>query len=423
VRRTRVFRNGWLAAAGEANLERADVLVEGAEIAAVGRSLTVEENTEEIACEGKVLLPGLFDLHTHLPGDGEDDLARTAAAAARGGFTGLVLMPDGSPVVDEGSAVVSIREKARNLPIGVHVAGCITRGGKGEALAAIADMKQAGAVLLTDGDVPVVSAQLLRRALEYARSFDLRLASHCDTPSLSAGGVMNEGVTSYQLGLPSLPALGEEIAVERDLRLARYTQGRIHVRSLTTRVAVDLVRRAKEEGLDVTAEVCPHHLLFDETEIGDYNPVFKVNPPLRTAEDRAVLRQGLADGVIDVLATDHWPHSAVSKNTDFESAPFGMAGLETALVSLFQFLVKPGLLGWGRLVDAFAERPRSLTGQPPVRLAPGSSADFVVFDPEGRTRFTAEDFESNNVTSPFLHCELDGAIREVRMRGKAIRKE
>lgn len=416
----RLYRNGRIASAGSSELERADVLVRGTKIEAVSPGLGAVAGAREIDCEGRVLLPALYDVHTHVRGYGEESLAAIARAAARGGFTGIVLMPDGEPSIDVGSLVSSLREKAARCAVDVQVAGCVTKGRAGKALAAIAGMKEAGAVFLTDGDAAVENPRLLRRAMEYARNFDLFIASHCDTPALSGGGAMNEGVISYQLGLPGLPALSEEVAMERDLRLARYVGARIHLRSVTTRGAIEMIRRAKEQEMAVTAEVSPHHLLFDETDIGDYDTNFKVSPPLRTAEDREYLLDGLKEGVIDLIGTDHSPHTIYAKKTDFESAPAGMSWLDSALVALFHSLVKPGRLKWRHLVAAFSEAPRTFLGKPSARIVPGNEASFVVFDPAGKSRLDANVIGPNHQNTPFLRRELDGAIVEVVHEGRVI---
>lgn len=418
----RLYRNARIASPSHSNLEQADVLVHGTKVEAVSPGLNAAGVALEIDCEGKIFLPALYDVHTHVRGYTEQSLSSISQAAARGGFTGLVLMPDAEPCIDEGSLVFSLLEKAARCPIEIQVAGRVTRGADGKALAAIAGMKEAGAVFLTDGDTAVENPRLLRRAMEYARNFDMFIASHCDTPALSAGGAMNEGVVSYQLGLPGYPALSEEVAMERDLRLARYVGARIHLRGVTTRGSIDMIRRAKEEGMNVTAEVCPHHLIFDENDIGDYDTNFKVNPPLRTEGDREFLLEGVRKGTIDLIATDHSPHTVYAKLTDFESAPAGMSWLDTALVALYHHLVKPGKLGWRHLVSTFSEAPRTFLGKPSVRIAPGNTASFIIFDPSGKTRLDADVIGPNHQNTPFLHQELDGAILEVVHEGRVIWK-
>lgn len=418
----RLYRNGRVASSSTSNLERTDVLVDGDRVEAVSPGLKVSGEVLEVDCEGKVLLPALQDVHTHVSGYGEESLEAIACAAARGGFSGVVLMPDGEPCIDEGSLVFSLKEKAARRRVEVEVAGCVTKDRAGKGLAGIAGMKEAGAVFLTDGDAAVENPRLLRRAMEYARNFDLFIASHCDTPALSAGGVMNEGVVAYQLGLPGYPALSEEVAMERDLRLARYVGARIHLRSVSTQGAIEMIQRAKEQGMSVTAEVCLHHLIFNERDIGDYDTNFKVNPPLRTEADCEYLLEGLRKGIIDLLATDHTPRSVYAKKTDFESAPAGMSWLDSALVAVFHHLVKPGKLEWRQVVAAFSDKPRVLLGKPPLRIEPGGSATFVVFDPAGSTRLDPEVIGPNHQNTPFLRRELDGAILEVTHQGKVIWK-
>lgn len=417
----RLYRNGRVASAS-ANLERTDVLVTGDRIEAVSPGLKVPGEVVEVDCEGKILLPALQDVHTHAASYGEESLAAIARAAARGGFAGVVLMPDGEPCIDEGSQVSTLKEKAARCPVEVEVAGCVTKDRAGKGLAGIAGMKEAGAVFLTDGDAAVENPRLLRRAMEYARNFDLFIASHCDTPALSAGGAMNEGVVSYQLGLPGYPALSEEVAMERDLRLARYVGARIHLRSVSTRGAIEMIQRAKEQGLSVTAEVCLHHLIFNERDIGDYDTNFKVNPPLRTEADCEHLLEGVRKGIIDLMATDHTPKSIYAKKTDFESAPAGMSWLDSALVAAYHYLVKPGKLEWRHLVAAFSEKPRAFLGKPSLRIEPGGSASFVVFDPDGSSRLDPDVIGPNHQNTPFLRREVDGAILETVHQGRVIWK-
>ncbi len=403
--------------------ELADVLVEGGKILGTGPGLEVPEGVEVIDCRGMILFPSLYDIHVHAREPGQErkeTIATAAAAAVAGGVTGIVLMPNTEPAVDTGGVVEAVLEKGKACPITVKTSGCITRGRAGEELAAIADMKAAGAVMLTDDGSPVENPQVLRRAMEYAKNFDLYLASHCETMALTAGGAMNEGRVSYSLGLPGIPAISEEICLDRDIRLAHYTQTHVHLQHVTTALGMETIRRFKEMGVRVTCEVSPHHLIFNEEDITDYDANYKMNPPLRTREDNERLLAGLIEGVFDVIATDHAPHTEHEKNSDFVSAPFGITGLETALPSLYHHFIKPGRMGWDVLVRRYSEEPRKLAGEGPVRLAEGQRAEFVVFDPSGTTRITKETTRSKSCNTPFLGRDLDGRIQEVVFGGKVL---
>ncbi len=418
----RIYRNAQIASEEGPQLTRADVLVERKRIAAVGLDLVVDV-AEELDCTGKVLLPSLYDVHVHArePGQTAKETIKPASEAAiNGGITGMVLMPNTAPAVDSGNVVRTVLEKGLECRIEVGTSGCITRGRKGQELAAISDMKAAGACLLTDDGSPVENPQVLRRAMEYARNFDLFLASHCETMPLTAGGAMNEGVVSFKLGLPGIPAISEEICLDRDIRLGQYTGTHIHIQHVTTARGMETIRRFKEDGVHVTCEVSPHHLIFCEEDIQDYDTHLKMNPPLRTREDREQLLQGLIDGVFDVIATDHAPHTEFEKNTEFESAPFGITGLETALPTLYTHFIKPGKFGWDVLVKRYSAEPRRLVGNEPIRIAEGASADFVIFDPEAQTHFTKDFMQSKSSNTPFLDQKVEGQIREVVYKGEVL---
>ena len=355
-------------------------------------------------------------MHVHLREPGREDeetIASGGRAAARGGFTGLVAMPNTDPPIDSGGLVRYVLTLAREQsPVPVWTSGCITKGRAGKQLADIADMHRQGAVMITDDGDPVADPYLFRRALEYAHHFDLLVACHCETPELSRGGAMNEGARSYALGLPGVPACSEEISIARDLELARLTGARIHIQHVSTAHGLDLIRRAKRDGVRVTCEVTPHHLLLNEDDITDYDTNFKMNPPLRTAADNKALLAGLLDGSIDALASDHAPHTEFEKNLDFASAPFGITGLETALPSLFQHLVRPGRLPWDVLVRTFSQAPRRILGLESPEFREGARADFIVFDPEAATHVNADTMASKSRNTPFIGRTLDGAVTQ-----------
>ncbi|MFB6344445.1 MAG: dihydroorotase [bacterium] len=397
--------------------EEADVLTEDGTIRYVGRSLDAPDDAVTLDAEGKLLVPALFDMHVHLrePGREDTETIKTGAEAAiNGGVTGLLAMPNTDPAVDTGSMVEFIQDIARDdARIPVIPAGSITKGRKGEELAEIGDMKAKGAPLITDDGDPVANARVMRRAMEYAKNFDLIVADHCEIPELSDDGSVTEGEASYRLGLAGQPSISEEICIDRDLRLSRLTGVHYHVQHLSTKEGLRSIRRFKQEGESVSCEVTPHHLLFSYEDLDGHDTSLKMNPPLRGEEDREALIDGLKDGTIDAIATDHAPHAGFEKRKDFNSAPFGITGLETALISLYDRLISPGKLGWDTIVRAFSEAPRDLLDRPSVLIEEGNSAGFMLFDPEGVTDVNLDFLRSKSSNTPFIDESLNGRIELV----------
>ena len=419
-----LFQGGQIAGEDSPRLETADVLVEGDRIVRVGPGLAGPPGTRVIDCRGCIVMPSMFDVHVHAREPGREDketIATCSEAAINGGVTGVVLMPNTTPAIDSGSLVQSVldtaREKAR---IAVWQTGCITKGRLGQELAAIAGMKAKGVPMITDDGNPVSNANVLRRAMEYALDFDLPLASHCETMELSHGGAMNEGRMSYQLGIPGIPACSEEICLSRDLRLAQFTGAHVHIQHVSSARGMETIRRFKNEGVRVTCEVAPHHLLFHDGDVGDYDTHYKMNPPLRTPEDNESLLEGLIEGVFDVIATDHAPHTEFEKKYDFVNAPFGITGLETALVSLHHHFVKTGKFGWDLVVKRYSAEPRRVIKLDPVPVREGGVAEFIVFDPARKTRFTKAFMRSKSSNTPFLDQELDGMVTCVVRNGEVL---
>ena len=373
---------------------------------------------------GKVLLPGLYDMHAHLREPGREDsetIATACEAALAGGFTGLTAMPDTVPAVDNGGMVHSLREiAARTARLPIEVAGCITRGRLGQELAEIGEMQSRGAVMITDDPDPVANPQVLRRALQYARGLDVLVATTCDVRELSGAGAMHDGPVSYRLGLPGLHPCAEEIGIARDIRLAQSCGSRIHIRGISTARSVETIRRYKNEGVAVTAEAFPHHLLFTDEAVGDYDTLFKVKPPLRPEADRLALLQAVRDGVIDILATDHTPHTWFEKTRDFGSAPFGITGLATALPALHHHLISPGFLTWEILVERFSSAPRRLLGLGIPVITEDAAVNAVLFDPGTHTTFTPEALKSRSQNTPFLNQTLRGSVVMVLLGGEIM---
>ena len=421
----RLYRNAQIASEDSPQLQTADVLVEGDKIIGVAAGITGVENVEIIDCTGRILLPGLFDIHVHAREPGQEDkenIATCAEAAINGGITGFVMMPNTAPAIDNAGVVRSVLESARRTRIGtgIYTTGAITKGRKGEELAGIAGMKAAGCVMLTDDGFPVDNPQVLRRAMEYARDYDLPISSHCEVKELSGKGCMHEGKISYALGLPGIPSISEEICISRDIRLAEYTGVHLNIQHVTTAEGMRTIKRAKDRGIRVTCEIAPHHLMFNHEHIGDYDTHYKMNPPLRTAEDNAALLQGLKDGLFDVIATDHAPHTPFEKNQDFASAPFGITGLDSALVSLYDFYIAKDILTWQLIVQRYSAEPRRLMKLPPVPVKEGGSAEFIVFNPARTTTFSRDFMKSKSINTPFLDKTLQGMVERVVYRGEEL---
>ncbi|MCA1964408.1 MAG: dihydroorotase [Prosthecobacter sp.] len=421
----RLYRQAQIASEDNPKTVVGDVLVEGDRIIGVAAEISGVTDCEVIDCQGRVLLPAMFDLHVHAREPGQEDkenIATCSEAAIQGGVTGFVMMPNTSPAIDSAGIVRTVLESAQRTRIGpsIFTAGAITKGRKGEELAGIAGMKAAGAVLLTDDGFAVDNPQVLRRAMEYARDHDIPLASHCEVKELSGKGCMHEGRVSYALGLPGIPSISEEICISRDIRLAEYTGVHLHIQHVTTAEGMRTIQRAKDRGIHVTCEVSPHHLIFNHTHVGHYDTHFKMNPPLRTAEDNAALLQGLKDGCFDVIATDHAPHTPFEKNQDFASAPFGITGLETALLSLYDRFVSKGILDWGLIVKRYSAEPRRLMKLAPVPIVEGGVAEFIVFHPGGSTTFSRQFIRSKSINTPFLDQTLQGRVERVIYRGQEL---
>jgi dihydroorotase len=401
-----------------------DVLVKGGSIAKVGKELSAGDATV-VECAEKVVVPGLVDAHTHLREPGREDeetIASGTRAAAHGGFTTVLAMPNTVPVADSGAAVRFVVERASEYGVvRVHPVGACTKDQAGGSLAEIGDMVVEGAVAFSDDGMGVASAGMMRRVMDYARTFGTVVISHCEDRSLVGRGVVNEGAMSTRLGLPGWPSVAEEVQAARDIRIAELTGCPLHLAHVSTAGTIELVRGAKERGAPVSCEVTPHHLFLDEEWLdGEYDTNLKMNPPLRTTEDREALLEALLDGTADCVATDHAPHAPHEKALEFELAPFGTTGLETALSLIVTNLVVPGKVGWGTLVERMAHRPREIFGLPGVVMKKGSMADITVIDPEAHVDVSREWFESRSHNSAFLGMRLLGKASEVLCEGRLV---
>jgi dihydroorotase len=411
---TLLIQNAKIASEENDELTPSDVLVENGIITRIGQGVDVPPGARVIDAKGKVLLPSLFDTHIHMrePGqEAKETIKSGTEAAINGGVTGVVLMPNTAPAIDSAAMVRTIYDIAkRDSRIPVYTSGCITKGREGKELAGIDGMLQAGVKMLTDDGDAVPDMSLLKRAMEYASEFDCFFASHCEVLELSGPRALNEGVVSHRLGIQGTPACSEEICMDRDIRLAHAAGARLHIQHVSSKMGMETIRWWKKMGAKLTAEVSPHHLLFNEEDIGNYDTHYKMNPPLRTAEDNKALLEGLKEGVFDIIATDHAPHTPFEKAQDFVSAPNGITGLETALVSLYHYLMKQGEFGWDLIVKRYSAEPRRMMSIEPVPIVEGGAAEFILFDPEGETTFTADFMQSKSQNTPWLNKTLDGSI-------------
>lgn len=389
-----------------------DVLLRDGLVEHAGSAVGTPDGAEVVDVAGLVVTPGLIDVHVHLREPGREDVETVetgAHAAVAGGFTGVCAMPNTRPVTDNQATVGFVKRQGDAAGYArVYPYGAVSLGQKGETLAEFGEMVHAGAVAFSDDGYPVESAHLMRTALEYARTFNVPVAEHCEDMTLARGGSMNEGYMSTKLGLKGIPAEAEEIYVIRDILLARRTGGHIHLCHLSTRGSVDLVRWGKEQGVNVTAEVCSHHISLIEDAVDGYNTNAKMNPPLRSAVDVEALQQGLADGAIDLLVTDHAPHHYDEKEREFADAPNGIVGLETALGVNCTWLLKRGVLGLSELVDAMSCKPARVFHLPGGSLARGTVGDVTVFDPEREWTVDPSQFKSKGRNTPYAGYKLSG---------------
>jgi dihydroorotase len=398
-----------------------DIVIRDGVIAEIGTDLTIPKG-ETVECAEKVVLPGLADVHTHLrePGrEDEESVYSGTRAAAHGGFTAICAMPNTEPVADEGSSVRFLRERAAaEGAVRVYPLGAITAKQEGSALAEIGDMVGEGAIAFSDDGHGVQSAGMMRMAMDYIKRFAVPVVSHCEDESMVGKGVVNEGVVSTRLGMSGWPAAGEEVQVARDIRLCGLTGCRLHLAHLSTAGSVELVRQAKAAGLPVTCEVTPHHLFLTEDDLTEsYDTNLKMNPPLRTREDADALLAGLVDGTVDCIATDHAPHAPHEKALEFELAPFGTTGLETALSLVVTHLVATKRADWAQVAQWMSIGPRAALGLPEVRIEVGAPADLTIVDPEAKVEVTAEWFVGKSRNSAFLGHKLLGKASDVLIGG------
>jgi dihydroorotase len=428
---TLVIRGG--SVVGPQGLRRADVALAGATVVGLADTIDPPAGALVLHAEGCLVGPGLVDLHTHLrqPGREEAETIETGArAAALGGYTAVVAMPNTEPAIDSAGVARQVLDLGRTAPAEVAVAGAITVGRAGQALAAMGELASLGVHLFTDDGAGVQDGALMRRALDYAKGLGVTLAQHCEDECLSAGGSMHEGCWSSRLGLPGIPAAAEESMVARDIQLVRLTGAPVHFLHLSTAGSVQLVRQAKAEGLPITAEAAPHHMVLTHALVEGYDPVFKVNPPLRTETDVAAVVEGLCDGTIDAVATDHAPHAPESKDVPFDQAPPGMLGLQTALPITWQVLSPT--LSPAAIFTLMSTAPAAIARLRPSDPRPaghsahggpieiGATANLCVFDPTATTVVDPARLASRSRNTPYAGRSFTGAVRHTILRGEPV---
>ncbi len=433
----------------------ADVLISEGRVAEVGEQISqaIPDGCKSIDCSGKVVAPGLIDMHVHLrePGQSAKETIETGTrAAVRGGFTSVVCMPNTSPAIDSAGTVALVKEKAeKQALVNVYITGAITKDIAGEEMAPIGSLKQAGVVAITDGRNCVQSHELMRRAMEYAAMFGLPVIDHCQDESLVTDGVAHEGYWSAVLGLHPWPAAGEEMIVARNVLLAEKTGCRVHCQHVSAAGSVRLIREAKSRGVPISGEACPHHFVLTDAALagsekfweadgkgvagyGDrkelpswpkYDTLLKMNPPIRSAADREAILDGLTDGTLEVLASDHAPHCDYEKEVEFDYAPFGVTGLETALSLSLMQLCHSGRLGIDKVIEKFTSAPAKLLKLDRGSLSVGAVADVTVINPDVEWTFTAEETASKSVNSPFNNWPLKGRAVSTIVGGRVVNAE
>ncbi len=376
-----------------------------------------------IDASGMIICPGLVDMHVHLREPGyeyKETIQSGALAAAAGGFTSIACMPNTEPALDNQEQIRFVLEKAKAAAVHVYPVGALTKGRQGKELAEMADMREAGAVAFSDDGTGVQNGNMMRRSLEYCRMLDVAVLSHCQYDDLADGGVMNESYYSTSLGLRGATRIAEELMIARDLMLAQYTNSKIHIQHVTSIGGIELIRNAKRQGIKVTAETCPHYLVFSDDCLKTYDTNLKVNPPIRGKKDMAALKKALASGIIDVIATDHAPHAWEEKALEFDYAPSGLIGLETALAVVATELVHKNVLDWLSLIKLMTLNPAQILNIPAGRFENNLPADITLIDPELEWTFAETDIKSLSKNSPFVGWKFKGRVTKTIVSGKTV---
>jgi dihydroorotase len=419
-----LIQNTRIASENSPDLTSGDILISEGKIQSIGKNLSAPDGCRVIDAKNRIVMPAMFDAHVHFrePGfEAKETIASGSEAAINGGITGVVMMPNTRPAIDSATVVATVLEIAkRTSRIPVYTSGCVTKDRHGKELAGIDGMKSLGVKMLTDDGDTTGDPAVLYRAMQYATEFGMFFASHCEVPELAGPRALNEGAMSYRLGIKGSPACAEEIIIDRDIRLAHAAGAHIHIQHVSSKLGMETIRWWKQRGdVKVTAEVAPHHLLFTDEDIGDYDTNYKMNPPLRTKADNEGLLEGLIEGVFDLIATDHAPHTPFEKSQDFISAPNGITGLDTALVSLYHYFVATGKFGWDLIVKRYSAEPRRMMGLPVISIEVGQPAELILFDTEAETTFTKDFMKSKSQNTPLIDHTLKGSV-DLVVLGKEI---
>ena len=407
--------------------ERADILIKEGQIVEIGPDLSAE-GISKLDATGKLISVGWMDMHVHLrePGQEHKETIETGCgAAAFGGFTAVACMPNTEPPIHTRDVVEFIRERGDDTPVDVYPIGCVSQEREGHQLAEMADLKAGGAVAFSDDGSPVQDGSLMRHALEYSKMLDLPIINHMEELSLNPQGQMHEGAVSTRLGLAGIPGLSEEVMIARDILLAEFTGGHVHVAHISSARAVELVRDAKQRGIPVTAEVCTHHftLTHDEIEKQSFDTHLKMHPPLRTSKDVEAMKEGLKDGTIDAICTDHAPHATFEKEVEFTAAPFGIIGLETAWGLIGRELIEPGVLTIREAVEKITTAPRRVLRIPVPEIAVGAPANLTVFDADSNWTFERSHIHSKSRNTPFVGHLMVGKAHAIYNRGQLVEND
>lgn len=391
--------------------QQADILIENGQIQEIGKITGSVKESYRIDCSNKVIVPGLIDMHVHLREPGREDketIESGTAAAMAGGFTAVCCMPNTHPPIDNPGQIEFINERASGLLVDVHPIGAATKGQKGEQLTEMGDMLEAGAVAFSDDGLPMKDSGILRRALEYLSMFNSPLIDHCEDLELSDDGVMNEGLTSTILGMRGIPSISEEIHVARDIMTAMYAKAKLHIAHVSTKGSVQLIREAKKQGVPVTAETCPHYFVLTDDAVRSFDTNTKMKPPLRTEADRLAIIEGIKDGTIDVIATDHAPHTVVEKDTEYDAAAFGIVGLETMVGLVITYLLDEKVITLKDVVEKMAVNPRKILGMNAVKIEKKMAANLTILDLNTVWKVDKTEFLSKSQNTPFHEWELKG---------------
>ncbi len=416
-----LIKNAIIVNADKMEKQPQDILIEKGKISKIGPKIS-ENGVKTIDAHGKLVMPGLIDIHVHLRVPGREDketIETGSRSAAKGGFTTIMCMPNTNPVIDNAMIVEGIIKEAQHIGlVNVIPIGAITKGQQGQELTNMFELKDAGCVALSDDGRVVVNSQLMRHAMEYSKMVGLLLIEHCQDPLLMAGGVMNEGYNSTLLGLKGDPGVSETVIVGRDIELAHYLKARIHLAHMSLKRSVELIRFAKSQGIQVTAEACPHHFTLTDDAVKGYDTNTKVNPPLRTREDVDAIREALRDGTIDCIVTDHAPHTAEEKELEYDHAPFGMIGLETSVGLTISELIKPKVISWTQMVQRMSTNQAKIVGlETKGIIAEGMDGDITIIDPDREWVFKKEEIASKSKNSPFIGRKMTGQVAATILAG------